>query len=76
MPVLAERLVVRASTFDFDDVLVGAAARVLDSELGIHELPNHHHQQTTEEQQREHNPIPAVAGGAGRRRATRRRGWR
>ena len=35
MPVLAERLVVRASTFDFDDVLVGAAARVLDSELGI-----------------------------------------
>ena len=35
MPMLAERLVVRASTFDFDDVLVGAAARVLDSELGI-----------------------------------------
>ena len=35
MPVLAERLVVRASTFGFDDVLVGAAARVLDSELGI-----------------------------------------
>jgi predicted NBD/HSP70 family sugar kinase len=35
MPVLSERLVVRASTFGFDDVLVGAAARVLDSELGI-----------------------------------------
>ena len=35
MPVLAERLVVRASTFGFDDLLVGAAARVLDRELGI-----------------------------------------
>ena len=35
MPVLAERLIVRASTFGFDDLLVGAAARVLDCELGI-----------------------------------------
>lgn len=35
MPVLADRLVVRASTFGFDDVLVGAAARILDHELGI-----------------------------------------
>lgn len=35
MPVLGDRLVVRASTFGFDDVLVGAAARVLDQELGI-----------------------------------------
>ena len=35
MPVLGDRLVVRASTFGFDDILVGAAARVLDQELGI-----------------------------------------
>jgi len=35
MPVLAERLVVRPSTFGFDDVVVGAAARILDQELGI-----------------------------------------
>jgi predicted NBD/HSP70 family sugar kinase len=35
MPVLSDRLVVRASTFGFDDVLVGAAARILDHELGI-----------------------------------------
>ena len=35
MPVLAERLIVRTSTFGFDDMLVGAAARVLDCELGI-----------------------------------------
>jgi predicted NBD/HSP70 family sugar kinase len=35
MPLLADRLVVRASTFGFDDVLVGAAAMVLDHELGI-----------------------------------------
>ena len=35
MPVIAERLAVRASTFGFDDLLVGAAARILDIELGI-----------------------------------------
>ena len=35
MPVLAERLAVRASTFGFDDLLVGVAARILDHELGI-----------------------------------------
>ena len=35
MPVIADRLVVRPSTFGFDDVLIGAAARVLDQELGI-----------------------------------------
>jgi predicted NBD/HSP70 family sugar kinase len=35
MPLLGDRLVVRAATFGFDDVLVGAAARVLDLELGI-----------------------------------------
>jgi predicted NBD/HSP70 family sugar kinase len=35
MPVIADRLVVRASTFGFDDMLVGAAARVLDQELGL-----------------------------------------
>jgi predicted NBD/HSP70 family sugar kinase len=35
MPLLADRLVVRAGTFGFDDVLVGAAATVLDHELGI-----------------------------------------
>ena len=35
MPVLGDRLVVRAGSFGFDDVLVGAAARVLDHELGI-----------------------------------------
>ena len=35
MPVLGDRLVVRASTFGFDDVVVGAAARILDRELGI-----------------------------------------
>jgi predicted NBD/HSP70 family sugar kinase len=35
MPLLADRLRVRPSTFGFDDVLVGAAARVLDRELGI-----------------------------------------
>ena len=34
MPVLSDRLVVRASTFGYDDVLVGAAARILDQELG------------------------------------------
>jgi predicted NBD/HSP70 family sugar kinase len=35
MPLLADRLVVRPGTFGFDDVLVGAAAIVLDHELGI-----------------------------------------
>ncbi len=35
MPLLADRLVVRPATFGFDDVLVGAAATVLDHELGI-----------------------------------------
>ena len=35
LPVIAERLVVRASTFAFDDAVIGAAARVLDLELGI-----------------------------------------
>ena len=35
MPVISDRLDVRASTFGFDDVLVGAAARILDIELGI-----------------------------------------
>ena len=35
MPVISDRLNVRASTFGFDDVLVGAAARILDTELGI-----------------------------------------
>jgi predicted NBD/HSP70 family sugar kinase len=35
MPLLADRLVVRPGTFGFDDVLVGAAATVLDHELGI-----------------------------------------
>lgn len=35
MPQLADRLVVRPSTFGFDDALIGAAARVLDQELGI-----------------------------------------
>jgi predicted NBD/HSP70 family sugar kinase len=35
MPVLGDRLVVRPSTFGFDDALVGAAARILDQELGI-----------------------------------------
>jgi len=35
MPLTADRLVVRASTFAFDDALIGAAARVLDVELGI-----------------------------------------
>lgn len=35
MPMLSARLVVRAGTFGFDDVLVGAAARILDRELGI-----------------------------------------
>jgi predicted NBD/HSP70 family sugar kinase len=35
MPLLADRLVVRPSTFGFDDVVVGAAARVLDRELGL-----------------------------------------
>ena len=35
MPLLADRVVVRPSTLGFDDVLVGAAARILDQELGI-----------------------------------------
>jgi predicted NBD/HSP70 family sugar kinase len=35
MAGLAERLVIRPGSFGFDDVLVGAAARVLDLELGI-----------------------------------------
>jgi predicted NBD/HSP70 family sugar kinase len=35
MPLLVERLTVRHTSFGFDDLLVGAAARVLDSELGI-----------------------------------------
>ena len=35
MPVLSDRLNVRASTFGFDDLLIGAAARILDVELGI-----------------------------------------
>ncbi len=35
MPALAERLVIRPGSFGFDDVLVGAAARALDLELGI-----------------------------------------
>jgi predicted NBD/HSP70 family sugar kinase len=35
MPALADRLVIRPGSFGFDDVLVGAAARVLDLELGI-----------------------------------------
>jgi predicted NBD/HSP70 family sugar kinase len=35
LPVIGERLVVRPSTLGFDDVIVGAAARVLDQELGI-----------------------------------------
>jgi hypothetical protein len=35
MPVISDRLDVRASTFGFDDALIGAAARVLDVELGI-----------------------------------------
>jgi predicted NBD/HSP70 family sugar kinase len=35
MPALADRLVVRPGSFGFDDVIVGAAARVLDLELGI-----------------------------------------
>jgi predicted NBD/HSP70 family sugar kinase len=36
MPNLADRLLIRPSTFGFDDVLIGAAALVLDRELGIH----------------------------------------
>ena len=36
MPNIADRLLVRPSTFGFDDVLIGAAALVLDRELGIH----------------------------------------
>jgi predicted NBD/HSP70 family sugar kinase len=35
LPLIGERLVVRPSTLGFDDVIVGAAARVLDQELGI-----------------------------------------
>jgi predicted NBD/HSP70 family sugar kinase len=35
LPVIGARLVVRPSTLGFDDVIVGAAARVLDQELGI-----------------------------------------
>ena len=35
LPVIGDRLVVRPSTLGFDDVIVGAAARVLDQELGI-----------------------------------------
>jgi predicted NBD/HSP70 family sugar kinase len=35
MPLLTDRLVVRPGTFRFDDVHVGAAATVLDHELGI-----------------------------------------
>ena len=36
MPNIADQLLVRPSTFGFDDVLLGAAALVLDRELGIH----------------------------------------
>jgi predicted NBD/HSP70 family sugar kinase len=35
LPVIGERLVVRPSSFGLDDVIVGAAARVLDQQLGI-----------------------------------------
>jgi predicted NBD/HSP70 family sugar kinase len=35
LPVIGNRLIVRPSTLGFDDVLVGAAARVLDQELGL-----------------------------------------
>ncbi len=35
LPQISDRLAVRASTFGFDDVLVGAAARILDHQLGI-----------------------------------------
>ena len=35
LPMIGARLVVRPSTLGFDDVIVGAAARVLDQELGI-----------------------------------------
>jgi hypothetical protein len=35
LPVIGDRLIVRPSTLGFDDVLVGAAARVLDQELGL-----------------------------------------
>jgi len=35
MPMFSDRLIVRAGTFGGDDVLVGAAARILDLGLGI-----------------------------------------
>lgn len=35
MPGIAERLVIRPGVFGFDDVIIGAAARVLDLELGL-----------------------------------------
>jgi hypothetical protein len=35
LPVIGDRLIVRPSALGFDDVLVGAAARVLDQELGL-----------------------------------------
>ena len=35
MPMISDRLIVRASTFGSDDTVVGAAARILDHELGI-----------------------------------------
>ena len=35
MPEISDRLVVRASSFGVDDVLLGAAALVMDRELGI-----------------------------------------
>ena len=35
MPVLSDRLVVRPSTFGYDDGVVGAAALILDQELGL-----------------------------------------
>jgi predicted NBD/HSP70 family sugar kinase len=35
MPEIADRLVVRPSSFGDDDVLLGAAVLVLDQELGI-----------------------------------------
>ena len=73
MPVLAERLVVRASTLASTTSLSVLPPGSSTPSWGSDELPNHHHQQTTEEQQREHNQIRAVAGGAGRRRAAGRR---